>query len=134
MRSGWLAGAAVATLAAGVRGCVRQYRHGRATMGTSHQEPTSMNVSPHHQRPAKYPWPGGSPIGTAVVLALAVVVIVGFVLISGLANEDEESNQQDGKARAGASMPADSQPHTGVRSPAISKPRLLTGLLGDSVR
>jgi hypothetical protein len=48
-----------------------------------------MNVSPHHQRPTKYPWPGGSPAGVAVVLALVLVVIVGFILIGGW-NDDEK--------------------------------------------
>ena len=41
-----------------------------------------MNVSPHHQRPTKYPWPG--PASAAwVVRALAAVVLIGFVRLSG---------------------------------------------------
>jgi hypothetical protein len=49
-----------------------------------------MNVSPHHQRPTKYPWPG--PASAAVVLvALAVVLVIGLMLIGGPpADETEE--------------------------------------------
>jgi hypothetical protein len=39
-----------------------------------------MNVSPHQQRPTKYPWPG--PASAAmVVLALAVLLLIVFMLI-----------------------------------------------------
>ncbi|HSJ00570.1 MAG TPA: hypothetical protein VLA59_09320 [Patescibacteria group bacterium] len=39
-----------------------------------------MNVSPHQQRPTKYPWPG--PASAAmVVLAIALAVLIGFMLI-----------------------------------------------------
>ena len=50
-----------------------------------------MNISPHHQRPTKYPWPG--PASAAiVVLALALVVLlIGFMLLGGSpADENEE--------------------------------------------
>jgi hypothetical protein len=41
-----------------------------------------MNVSPHHQRPTKYPWP--RPASAAwVVLALAAALLIGFMLVSG---------------------------------------------------
>ena len=40
-----------------------------------------MNISPHHQRPTKYPWPGMASAAT-VVLALALIVFIGFTLIS----------------------------------------------------
>jgi len=40
-----------------------------------------MNVSPHHQRPTKYPWPGRASALT-VVVALALILIIGFVLIA----------------------------------------------------
>lgn len=41
-----------------------------------------MNVSPHHQRPTKYPWPGPAS-AAVVVLALALVVLIGFMLLGG---------------------------------------------------
>lgn len=50
-----------------------------------------MNISPHHQRPTKYPWPG--PASAAmVVLALAVVLAIGYHTLIGdsPANENEE--------------------------------------------
>lgn len=47
-----------------------------------------MNVSPHQQRPTKYPWPG--PASAAmVVLALAVVVVIGYYLLIGDSPTDE---------------------------------------------
>ena len=49
-----------------------------------------MNVSPHHQRPTKYPWPG--PASAAVVLlAIALAVLIGFQLLGNSpADENEE--------------------------------------------
>lgn len=51
-----------------------------------------MNISPHHQRPTKYPWPGVASAAT-VVLGLALVLLIGFMVISdSSANDDEESD------------------------------------------
>lgn len=50
-----------------------------------------MNISPHHQRPSKYPWPGVASAVT-VVLGLALIVIIAlFVLGESSANDNEES-------------------------------------------
>lgn len=40
-----------------------------------------MNVSPHHQRPTKYPWPGTAS-RVAVVVGVVLIVLIGFVLIA----------------------------------------------------
>ena len=47
-----------------------------------------MNVSPHHQRPTKYPWPGPQSIVGLVVLVVLVVVI-GFIIVNWLNDNDE---------------------------------------------
>ena len=49
-----------------------------------------MNVSPHHQRPTKYPWPG--PASAAIVLlAIVLAVLIGFQLLGNSpADENEE--------------------------------------------
>jgi hypothetical protein len=39
-----------------------------------------MNVSPHHQTPTKYPWPGRAS-ALMVVFGIVVVLIIGFILI-----------------------------------------------------
>ena len=39
-----------------------------------------MNISPHHQRPTKYPWPGMASTA-AVILAIVVIAIIGFILV-----------------------------------------------------
>ena len=49
-----------------------------------------MNISPHEQRPTKYPWPGPAS-ALAVVLGVAVVVTIGFMLLAQPATEDEEA-------------------------------------------
>jgi len=46
-----------------------------------------MNVSPHQQRPTKYPWPGPA---SAAVVALALVVLIGFMLLGGSPAEENE--------------------------------------------
>lgn len=40
-----------------------------------------MNVSPHHQRPTRYPWPGRAS-GLAIVVAVVVIAIVAFILVA----------------------------------------------------
>lgn len=50
-----------------------------------------MNISPHHQRPTKYPWPGVAS-AVPVVLGLALIVIIAlFVLGESSANDNGES-------------------------------------------
>jgi hypothetical protein len=52
-----------------------------------------MNVSPHHQHPTKYPWPGMAS-RLIVIVALVVVLFIGFLLIAdpfGNANEADDS-------------------------------------------
>ena len=39
-----------------------------------------MNVSPHQQRPTRYPWPGPAS-AAVVVVAIALVVLIGLMLI-----------------------------------------------------
>ena len=41
-----------------------------------------MNVSPHHQRPTKYPWPGPAS-GVWVLLAIAVLLLIAFMVLVG---------------------------------------------------
>ena len=51
-----------------------------------------MNVSPHHQHPTEYPWPGMAS-RLAVVLAIVVVLVIGYMLIAdpfGSESEDTE--------------------------------------------
>ncbi len=47
-----------------------------------------MNVSPHHQRPAKYPWPGLAS-RAMVVVGIVVTVVIGYLVISGWGSPDE---------------------------------------------
>jgi hypothetical protein len=49
-----------------------------------------MNISPHHQRTTKYPWPGGpSIVGVAVVIV--VVLVSGFIVINLMNDNDERA-------------------------------------------
>ena len=53
-----------------------------------------MNISPHHQRTSKYPWPGRpSIVGVAVVIV--VVLVIGLIVLNVMNDDDE---------RAGAGM------------------------------
>lgn len=54
-----------------------------------------MNVSPHHQRPTKYPWPGPAS-AAVVVLALAVFLVIGFMLIGGSPADENEKPSPTG--------------------------------------
>lgn len=47
-----------------------------------------MNISPHHQRPTKYPWPGNQPV-LGVVVVVVLVVIIGFIVLNGTNDYDE---------------------------------------------
>ena len=40
-----------------------------------------MNVSPHHQRPTRYPWPGLASRGV-IVLGLVLIALIAFVVIA----------------------------------------------------
>lgn len=46
-----------------------------------------MNVSPHHQRPTKYPWPG-PPSAVGVVVVIVAALILGFIVMTWV-NDDE---------------------------------------------
>ena len=48
-----------------------------------------MNVSPHHQQPTKYPWPGPAS-ALIVVVAIVVILIIGFILIADPFADDNE--------------------------------------------
>ena len=54
-----------------------------------------MNISPHHQRPTKYPWPGTAS-AAAVVLGLALVLLIGFMVISDSSTNDNEERDPSG--------------------------------------
>ncbi len=54
-----------------------------------------MNVSPHHQRPTKYPFPGGASLAILLV-ALALLVLIGFMLIRAPATNDGEQSTPTG--------------------------------------
>lgn len=58
-----------------------------------------MNVSPHHQRPTKYPWPGGASALT-VVLALALILIIGFILVADPFTTDNDNDPAAMRAAA----------------------------------
>jgi len=49
-----------------------------------------VNISPHHQRPTKYPWPGIAS-AAAVVVGLALILFIGFMLIRGSPTPDNEA-------------------------------------------
>jgi hypothetical protein len=49
-----------------------------------------MNVSPHHQRPTKYPWPGLAS-ARMVVLAIVLIALIGFILIADPFTTDDAS-------------------------------------------
>lgn len=78
-----------------------------------------MNVSPHHQRPTKYPWPG--PASAAVVLlALGLVVLVGFMLLGGSTRDENEQPTVTGTR----SMPSNGADRsTGTRGGSERPPR-----------
>ena len=48
-----------------------------------------MNVSPHQQRPTRYPWPGPAS-AAVVVVAIALVVLIGLMLIGDSPFEGNE--------------------------------------------
>ena len=49
-----------------------------------------MNISPHHQTPTVYPWPGRAS-ALMVVFGVVVVLIIGFILIvDPFANDSED--------------------------------------------
>ena len=54
-----------------------------------------VNVSPHHQRPSKYPWPG---LASRAVMVVGIVLIVLLVLALIL---DPFSNDQADEGSAG---------------------------------
>jgi hypothetical protein len=47
----------------------------------TYNEDVVINVSPHHQRPTKYPWPGRAS-ALALVLGLALMLLIGFIVIA----------------------------------------------------
>jgi hypothetical protein len=40
-----------------------------------------MNVSPHHQRPTRYPWPGRAS-ALIVIVALLLILVIGYILVA----------------------------------------------------
>ena len=57
-----------------------------------------MNISPHHQRPTKYPWPGGQPV-LGLVLVVALVLVIGSIVASWLDdNEGPDAGSNPGTA------------------------------------
>ena len=48
-----------------------------------------MNVSPHQQRPTKYPWPGRAS-ALIIVIALLLILVIGYVLIVDPFADDAE--------------------------------------------
>lgn len=47
-----------------------------------------MNVSPHQQRPTKYPWPGNQPV-LGVVVVIVLVLVIGFLVVNWMDDDDE---------------------------------------------
>ena len=60
-----------------------------------------MNISPHHQRPTRYPWPGMAS-GVTVVVAVVLILFIGFVLIVDPFTHDSE--ERDPTARVTAAQ------------------------------
>ena len=54
-----------------------------------------MNVSPHHQRPTKYPWPG-KVSAAMVVVGLVLIVFIGFMLIRSSSTPGNEAPDPTG--------------------------------------
>lgn len=54
-----------------------------------------MNISPHHQRPTRYPWPGMAS-GAAVIVGLALVLLIGVLVIGGWSTNDNEEPDPTG--------------------------------------
>jgi hypothetical protein len=48
-----------------------------------------MNVSPHQQRPTKYPWPGRASV-LIVMIALLLILVIGYVLIDPFSDGGED--------------------------------------------
>jgi hypothetical protein len=55
-----------------------------------------VNISPHHQKPTKYPWPGLAS-RLFVVVGLVVIVLIAWMLIA-----DPGPGDPDDGASAGA--------------------------------
>lgn len=47
-----------------------------------------MNISPHQQRPTKYPWPGNQPV-LGVVVVVVLVLVIGFIFVNWMDDSDE---------------------------------------------
>lgn len=59
-----------------------------------------MNVSPHHQHPTKYPWPGLAS-RLIVVVAIVMVLLIGFILIADpFANDNDDADPTAVRATA----------------------------------
>ena len=54
-----------------------------------------MNISPHHQRPTKYPWPGVASAVT-VILGIALIVIIGLMVLGDSSTNDNEESVPTG--------------------------------------
>ncbi len=50
-----------------------------------------MNISPHHQRPTKYPWPGMAS-ALMVVFALLMALLIGFFIIDPFSNRSADGD------------------------------------------
>jgi hypothetical protein len=61
-----------------------------------------VNISPHHQKPTRYPWPGLAS-RAFVVVGLVVIVLIAWMLIADPGSGDPDD---DGSAGARVTLPA----------------------------
>ncbi len=61
-----------------------------------------MNISPHHQKPTRYPWPGLAS-RAFVVVGLVVIVLIALMLIADPGSGDPDDG---GSATARMNLPA----------------------------
>ena len=51
-----------------------------------------MNVSPHHQTPTNYPWPGRASRAVILLGIVVIVVIVALVILDPWANDEADES------------------------------------------
>jgi hypothetical protein len=54
-----------------------------------------VNISPHHQRPTKYPWPGVASAVT-VIIGLALIVVIALMVLGDSSTNDSRQTDPSG--------------------------------------